>query len=234
VEGTLAVPDERLRQPAEQSEAAGDPVEEVGRLLREDERAGADARVGQAADDDVAAAQLAAADRDLRARLPEVELAERARPVLRALEAARAGQEERPHLAQVVVEDRLAALEALLFDQLPDPLAGQARLGAEQAVDLLLERVELGGAGWARVPRRPLGAERPADRVAIAPRAAGDLLDWQPLDEVQAADLGPLLHPDHDLLLARSARPSEARHPTGRRRAARPGVRFRPASGGEY
>jgi hypothetical protein len=218
----LAVPDERLRQPADQGQAAGDPVEEVGRLLREHQRAGAGAGVGQAADDDVAAAALAAADRDLRARLPEVELAERPRPVRGALKAARPRQKQRPHLAQVVVEDRLAARVAEPGDQLADARAGQARLGAEQTVDLLLERVELGGTERARVPRRPLAAERLADRVAIALGAAGDLPNRQPLDVVQAADLGPLLHPYHDLLLARSARPGEARDPTGRRRG-RPG-----------
>jgi hypothetical protein len=53
------------------------------------------------------------ADRDRRRGLPEVELADLAGPVDGALVGA-TGQIERAELAQVVVEDRLAALIALL------------------------------------------------------------------------------------------------------------------------
>jgi hypothetical protein len=66
VQRSLPVPDERLRQRTQLGEALADPVQEVGCFLREDERAGAGARVGQAAHDDVAAPGLAGADRDLR------------------------------------------------------------------------------------------------------------------------------------------------------------------------
>ena len=48
-------------------EAAAHPPGDVGKLLREDERAGEGARVGQLGGDDEAAAGLAVADRDLRA-----------------------------------------------------------------------------------------------------------------------------------------------------------------------
>ena len=43
VQSALPVPDERLRQTAKPPETASHPGEEVGRLLREDERAGAGA-----------------------------------------------------------------------------------------------------------------------------------------------------------------------------------------------
>jgi hypothetical protein len=59
------------------------------------------------------------ADRDLLARLPEVELADLPGPVDGALVGAPGG-EVRPDLAQVVVEDRLASFVAQLCDQLAD------------------------------------------------------------------------------------------------------------------
>jgi len=92
VQSALAVPDQRLRQTAELDQTVADPVQQVGRLLREDERAGAGARVGQAADHDVAAPRLAGADRDLPARLPEIELTERARPIGGALKVRGRGR----------------------------------------------------------------------------------------------------------------------------------------------
>ncbi len=72
------------------------------------------------------------------------------------------------------------------------------------------ERIQLRRPRRTPIARRLSRAQRPPDRVAAMARAAGDLFDRQPLHEVQAADLGPLLHPDHDLLLADHARPSEA------------------------
>jgi hypothetical protein len=77
------------------------------------------------------------ADRDLGLGLPEVELAELAGPVDGALVGAPGGQ-QRPQLAQVLVEDRLAARVAELGDQLADAGVGDPGLGAQQALDLLL------------------------------------------------------------------------------------------------
>src|SRR5207245_9580406 len=136
VQRPLAIPDQRLRQRAQLRQAVADPIQEVGRLLREDERAGAGARVGQAANDDVAAPRLAAADRDLARRLPEIELAEHTGPVPRPLEGALT-LEERSHLAQVVVEDRLAADVALLLEQLANPLARKPGIRTQQPVHFL-------------------------------------------------------------------------------------------------
>jgi hypothetical protein len=95
---------------AETGEAARHAEGDVFELLREDERAGDGARVGQLASDDVAPADLAPADPDLRARLAEVELGQLAGAVAGALEAARRRQKARPQLAQQVVEHRLAAV----------------------------------------------------------------------------------------------------------------------------
>jgi hypothetical protein len=46
--------------------------------------------------------------------------------------------------------------------------------------------------------------------LAACSAPLGDLLDRQALDEEPTADLGPLLHPDHDPLLARRPSPSQA------------------------
>ena len=65
------------------------PNSRSGGLLGEDQRAGARARVAQARDHDPAAARLAVADRDLARRLPQIELADLARPIDRALKRPR-------------------------------------------------------------------------------------------------------------------------------------------------
>jgi hypothetical protein len=60
----------------------------------------------------------------------------------------------------VVVEDRLAALISELCKQLTDAGAGDAVVGAQQALDLLLEGVELGGRFAAKARRMVRGASR--------------------------------------------------------------------------
>jgi hypothetical protein len=133
-------------------------------------------------------------DRDLGAWLPEVELADLARSIDGALERPWRRQEQRPHLAQVVVDDRLAAVEPQRHDQLPDPLAGHPRLDLQQPVDLGLERIELRPHRRAPIDRRLVGPQRPADRVAIDPEPPRQLLDRDPANEVLAPQLGPPLH----------------------------------------
>jgi hypothetical protein len=59
------------------------------------------------------------------------------------------GLKQRPDLAQVVIEDRLAALPAQRLDQLVDTNTGQVRVLVQQPRDLGLERIEL------RSRRRP-------------------------------------------------------------------------------
>jgi hypothetical protein len=152
------------------------------------------------------------ADRDLVARLEEVELQQLAGPIDRPLIGA-PGQVARAELAQVVVEDRLRALVAELLDQLPDPLARQARIAAQQAIDLVAEGIELRGPSRPAIAGRLLRTKRAPDRLPITARAALDLLDREPLDEMHAADLRPLLHTNQLLLLASACRTEPGSEP---------------------
>ena len=196
VDARLAIPNEQLGQRAERPEAAADAEEEVLGLLREDQGASASARVAEAGDDDEALAGLTVADRDRTGWLPEVELAELARAVDRALVSARS-QMKRPHLAQVVVDDRLRALEADRLELLADDDARQFRILAEQAIDLVLERVELRALRRPLVARRLIALRGTPDRLAVEARAAVDLVNRQPSHEAQPPHLRPLLHSDH-------------------------------------
>src|SRR5215216_2173152 len=98
---SLAIPDQLLRQAAEEPEAASAAPDQV--------------------------------DRDLPRVLPDVELQKLPGAVAGALIGARR-QIERPHLAQVVVEDRPRAPIAILLERLPQPLARQARIIPQQPV----------------------------------------------------------------------------------------------------
>src|SRR3954462_8046925 len=102
----LAVPDQLARQRAQPLKAAAHPERDIRELLREHQRAGERAREGQLTRDDVAAARLAPPDRDLRARLTEIELRQLARAITRALKAARRRNKPRPQLAQQLIKDR--------------------------------------------------------------------------------------------------------------------------------
>ena len=75
-------PPRRSRQPAIPASRSSVCVEKT-------KHAGARARVAQARDHDPAAARLAVADRDLLARLPDIELADLARPIDRPLKRPR-------------------------------------------------------------------------------------------------------------------------------------------------
>ena len=160
-----------------------------------------DARVAQAADDDITPPLLAVAHRDRPRRLPQIELAELTRAIQRALVDPRRG-EQRPDLPEVVIQDRLAAPVTSLTDQLTNAGARHPRLRAQRTMDLLTEALELAHPRRAHIPRRRPGAQRPSDRLAMTPSTPVDLRDRQPLHETHPADLSPLLHTDHVLLLA--------------------------------
>jgi hypothetical protein len=169
----LAIPDQLARQRPQPRQAAAHPERDIRELLRKHQRAGERARVGQLTGHDIAAAGLATADRDLRARLAQIELRQLPRPITGALEAARRRQKPRPQLTQQIVEDRLAAHIAEPLELLADPHARQRRLVGEQLLDRRDERLEL------RRPRRPRPiarrrrrGQRPADRVAVHTGAA--------------------------------------------------------------
>jgi hypothetical protein len=199
VKGALAVEDERPRQGAELAKAGADPPADVLEALREDERPGAGARVAHRRNDHPAAPRLAVADRDLGLRLPEVELADLAGAVDGPLVGPRR-TEDGAQLADVVIEDRLAAGIALLAaDPLTDHRRGDLGVGAQELVDARLMGVELRRARRAAVDRWALAAKRAADRVSVTARAPCDLADRQPVDLVHPPDLGPLAHVQHCL-----------------------------------
>ena len=145
---------------AQPRQAARDPGQQILGLLGEHQHAGAGARVAQARDDHPAPARLAVTDRDLRPRLPDIELADLARPVDGALKRPARRREQRPNLAQIVIDDRLARPAAQRLQQLTDPDPGQLGILAQQPVDLVFERLQ-----HARL-RRPLIARRPLARSA--------------------------------------------------------------------
>jgi hypothetical protein len=109
-----------------------------------------------------------------------------------------------------------------------------ARIRPQQTVDLLAERIQLRRPRPPPIPWRLSRTQRPPDRVTAVTGAPDDLLDRQPLHEIQAADLRPLLHPDHNLLLARTCTTERGSRPPGQRQRRRRGVSYRPASGGQY
>jgi hypothetical protein len=81
-------------------------------------------------------------DRHLGPRLPEIKLQQLAAAIDRALKCPRRRREQRPQLGDVVIDQRLAAIESDLDDQLEDPDAGQPRILAQQTLDLRLERIQ--------------------------------------------------------------------------------------------
>ena len=141
-------------------------------------------------------------DRDLLAGFPQVELADLPGPIDGPLKRPRRRRKQPPHLAQIVIDDRLAAIEAKRRDQLTDTLAGQLRIGPQQPMDLVLERIELRRRRRPPIDRRRIRPQRPAHRVAIDPVAPRELLDRHAADEMLAAQLSPALHVQHPFLPA--------------------------------
>ena len=175
------------------------------------------------------------ADGDLLAGLPEVELADLPGSIDGALERPWRRQEQRPHLAQVVIDDRLAAIEPKRRDQLPDPLTRQPRIAAKQPMDLVLERIELRPRRRAGIARRHRRTHGRSDRIARQARPPGELLDRNAAHEVLPAQLGPPLHINQPLTAPpRSPQSSEGPDPPGRLRRHARGVSFRPAEGGQF
>jgi hypothetical protein len=126
-------------------------------------------------DDDIALARLAVADRNLAGWPPEIELADLARTIDRALKRPRR-QKQRTHFAQIVINDALAATEAKPLDQLTNADLRQLRIATQQHVNLVPERVQLRRALRALEPRRIRRAQRRPDGVARQPRSTLQLL----------------------------------------------------------
>jgi hypothetical protein len=77
-------------------------------------------------------------------------------------------EKQRPHPAQVIVRDRLAAYEAERLDQLAHPHPRQPRIVLQQPMDLVLERIQLDG----RSGQRNVGGapDRNAARIVLRAR----------------------------------------------------------------
>ena len=126
-----------LAQTAEPTDAAPQAGKDVRRLLGEDQRPRARARETQRHDHDPGPTGLAVADRHLALGLPEVELQQLAAAIDGALEGPRPRRVERAQLSDVVIDQRLAAVEAQLADQLEHADRGQLGVLAQQPLDLL-------------------------------------------------------------------------------------------------
>jgi hypothetical protein len=72
-------------------------------------------------------AGLAVPARDLGPRLPQIELTDLTRPIDPALKGPR-WPKQRAHVAQIVIDDRLAARKSQRQDQLADPLPQERRI----------------------------------------------------------------------------------------------------------
>jgi hypothetical protein len=142
---------------------------------------------------------------------------------------------DRPDLAQVVIDDRLATHIAQRLDQLTDPLARHVGLVLEQPANLVLERIQLRARRCSPITRRVRRAQRRPHRVATQPVPPRQRLDRDATNEVLASQLGPLLHANQPLPpLARQRevrRPSDAsaRAQEGSNFDHRRGVSFQPA-----
>src|SRR6202041_1278899 len=196
VQTPLPVPHHQLRQRADRPQAAGHTPQHIRCFLGEDQRASASTGIAETAHDDPRPAGLTVTDWHRPRGLPQIPLADLPRPIDGPL--VRAGAlKQRAHLPQIVINDRLAAIEPERLDQFPNPDTGQRWLAAQQLPGLFPERVGRRPPLRTTKPRRRLRSQRRADRVARQTRAAHQLLDRDPANEVLPAQLGPLLHVQH-------------------------------------
>jgi hypothetical protein len=199
VQTPLAIPHQHSRQPAERPQTACDAPQHIGGFFTEDKRTSADSGISEACNDHPGPAGLAVANRHMLRGLPQIELTDLPRPIDGAL-ICPACRKQRPDLAQVVIDDRLAAIKPERRDQLPDPHARQFGIRREQLVDLIPIGIELRSGRCPPIDRRTFGAQRPPDRVAIDPKPSRELFNRHPADEVLTPQLSPTLHVKHALL----------------------------------
>ncbi len=160
--------------------------------------------------------------RDLPSGLPQIELANLARPIDRPLKRPRQ-REQRPHVTQIVINDRLPTHIPQRLDLLPHQHPAQQRLILQQPMNLVLERLKLRNRRRPRIPRRTITPQRRPHRVTRKPRAPRQLLDRNPGHEMLPTQLRPLLHPDHPILQARSTNQARTSPPAPRRLRHHPG-----------
>jgi hypothetical protein len=186
-------------------QTAPDAGQQVGGLLWSNQLAGAGARVAQVRHDHPTPPGLAMPDRDLRARLPQIELANLPGPIGRALKRPGRRQEERPDLAQIVVDDGLATNKARRRDQFANLLTRQPRIATEQPMDLTVN-----GSSFEPLGTRRSAAARRWRSRAGSRRGAARSADGSRGSTTPARGAGDAPPPTAPL---RPPRPSPARSP---------------------
>jgi hypothetical protein len=162
----------------------------------EDQRPRAGARVSEARHDDPCASVLPVTNRHRPAWLPQIPLADIARPIHRPLIHPRPN-EHRPHLTEVVIENRLAPIEPERLQQLPDPDARKPRIIPQQLVNLVLERLKLRRPLRDAKDRRLVRPQRRPDRVPRQPSPPNQLPDRHATNELLPPKFSPTLHVQH-------------------------------------
>jgi hypothetical protein len=173
-------------------------------------------------------------DRLLLPRLPDIKLADLARPVDRPLKRPRRRREQRPDLSQVVVDDGLARGASQRLKQLADANAGQLRIVFQQPVDLRPERAQAPRFRRPRIARRPIAPERPPDRVARQPRPLASSLIGLPPTKCSRRSLTHYSTLTTPSAASSSLDHDEAQHHPGQLRRPAEGVGLRPAEGGQF
>ena len=174
--------------------------------------------------------RLAVADGDVDVGLPQVELGQLARAIVRCAGRGRAAGTAARSSA---TRSRSTRIESLPADALGDHRRRHVRELPQQLADLRLDRVDDRALPRPLVARRRRRAQRRPHRVAGHAQPAGDGLDAHPLGPVEPTDLGPVLHVDHpSCSLARIRPGSEFHHRQWWTRGG--GVSFRVPIGGQF
>ena len=147
-------------------------------------------------------------ERDLNIGLPQIELGQLTREVVRPLARIR-WHEQRAQLAHPVAQhpDRVRPA-----DPLGDHRRRHRRKLPQQLQHRRFHRVDDRPRRRPLIARRTLSPQRCPHRVARQTEAAGDRLDPHPLRPMQPTDLSPLVHVDHSPCLLARLEPGSAFH----------------------
>lgn len=187
------------------------------------------ARVAGHAHQDRRAGDPSGPDRDIDRRKPQVPLGELTWAIRRAARGI-GRQVYRTQVPDSLPEHGHPALPA---DPLGDDRRRHPGMAGEESPNLRLDPVDSRARGRSVVLRWRRRTDRLADGVPRQPEPASDLLDRDPLGQMQASDLGPVFHVEQ-LLPPRRVQQSQAWARVIESADQAGGVRFRPASGGQY
>jgi hypothetical protein len=137
--------------------------------------------------------------------MPPVDLGELAGQVAGAL-VGRRGHKRRAHPAQMLLEDRQRAGEALPPQPRGDHRRRDLRVLPQHRGDRIAEWVQLGAGPAALVARRLAEPEQPVDGGTAHPQLGRDRSLAHALDVVETVNLGPVVHAIHPWLLALDTR----------------------------